>query len=180
MNWVYLLIFVSPPLSEALFLPSNSSILQLPSQDTIIETGEPNARKPLQTRLWPPVPFDSYIKNGISVNITTYGDTLSDKQAPNVLRAILALQGSIQGIGKPSDTLKPITTAADTKGNLYIDIGFYSLHPPAGIKVAQASDVLHKMWQLVMEYYPPKEIPLATILLRDEGIALFRMSFREL
>ena len=172
MNLFFLLIFVSVPLSRAFLLPFNSSILQLPSQDTIITNG--NAVP------WPPLPLDRYIRNGISLNITAYGDTLHNRDHPSVLQALLALQRTILDVGKPGEKLNEITTAEDVKGNVYVNIGFYSLHPPMGIKIAQAGDVLHMAWQLLMAYYPPREITESTVLLRDKGLALFRMSFRAL
>ena len=172
MNLFFSLILVSVPLSRALFLPSNSSILQLPSQDTIDTNG--NAVP------WPSPPLDRYIRNGISLNVTAYGDTLANTYHTMILQAILTLQQSILASGKPGERLHAITTASDTKGNVFVDVGFYSLHPPVMISVAQASDVLRKVWELHMEYYPPKEITESTILLRDKGLALFRMSLRVL
>ena len=172
MNLFFLLIFASFPFSRALFLPSNSSILQLPSTDTIIT--------PANAVPWPPLPLERYIRNGISLNITAYGDTLSASEHPSVLQALLALQHTILGVGKPGEKLHAITTAEDIKGDVYINVGFYSLHPPTAIRVAQAGDVLRQVWELLMEYYPPKEITESTILLRDKGLALFRMSFRVL
>ena len=87
---------------------------------------------------------------------------------------------TILNVGKPGEKLHAITTAADVKGNVYVDVGFYALHPPVGIRIAQAGDVLHRVWELLMEYYPPKEITESTVLLRDKDLALFRMSFRVL
>ena len=172
MNLFLLLIFVSVPFSRALFLPFNSSILQLPSQDTTITNG--NAVP------WPALPLERYIRNGISLNITAYGDTLAISHHPSVLQAVLALERTILDVGKPGEKLHAITTAADVKGNVYVDVGFYALHPPVAIRIAQAGDVLHRVWELLMEYYPPKEIPESTVLLRDKELALFRMSFRVL
>ena len=170
MNLLFLLIFVSVPFSRALSLPYNSSsILQLPSQNTISNV----AAVP-----WPSLPVDRYIRNGISLNITSYGDTLSASNHPSVLQALLALEHTILDVGKPNEKLNEITTAADVKGDVYVEVGFYSLHPPVGIKIGQAGDVLHKVWELLMEYYPPKEIPEATVLLKDKGLALFRLSLR--
>lgn len=127
---------------------------------------------------WPSLPVDRYIRNGISLNITAYGDTLSASHHPSVLQALLALEHTILAVGKPGEKLHEITTAADVKGDVYVEIGFYSLHPPMGIRIGQAGDVLHKVWELLMEYYPPREIPEATVLLKDKELALFRMSLR--
>ena len=172
MNPFFLLLLVSVHLSRALFLPSNSSILRLPSQDTVIQTG---AALP-----WPPVPLERYIRNGISLNITAYGDTLPASHHPSVLQALIALQQTILDVGKPGEKLHEITTASDVRGDVFVDIGFYALHPPVGIRVGQAGDVLRQVWEFTMEYYPPKEITESTVLLRDKGLALFRMSFRVL
>ena len=172
MNLFLLLIFVSVPFSRALFLPYNSSILQLPSQDTVITDGKVNAVP------WPTPPFDRYVRNGVSLNITAYGDTLLPSHYYYVLQALLALQRTILESGKLDEKLLDITTAAATRGNVYVNVGFYNLHPPAGIKVGQAGDVIYKAWQLTIEFFPPKEITESTVLLRNNRLALFRMSFR--
>lgn len=173
MNLFFLLVFVSVPLSRALFLPYNSSILQLPSSQ---DTGFANSN----AVPWPPPPVERYIRNGISLNVTAYGDTLAISYHPNILQALLALQRRILDVGKTGEKLPAITTAADVRGGVYVNVGFYALHPPVGIKVGQAGDVLQKVWELMMEYYPPKEITESTVLLRDKGFALFRLSFRVL
>ena len=127
---------------------------------------------------WPTPPLDRYVRDGISLNITAYGDTLLPSHYHYVLQALVALQRTVLESGRNDEKLKDITSAAATRGNVYVDVGFYALNPPAGIKVGQAGDVLYKAWQLTIEYFPPKEITESTVLLRNKGLALFRMSFR--
>ena len=66
-----------------------------------------------------------------------------------------------------------------TRGDVYTEIGFYALRPSKGIKRYQAEDVLYKIWELLIEFYPPREITKSEILVLGGEVALFRMSFRE-
>ncbi|CAF9906047.1 MAG: hypothetical protein ALECFALPRED_001951 [Alectoria fallacina] len=173
------LIYVSSHLASALLLPLNSSVLRLPSQDNSLATEEFNtSTHNLEDNPWPPLPFERSIKNGLSITITAYGDMLSKKYTPNVLQALFPIQLIIQNAGEPSDVLEETTTIGEMKGKVYTEVGFYSLHPPGGIKRSQAADVLHKVWQLVIEYFPAKEITSSTITAEGEELALFRLSFR--
>ena len=63
-------IFISTHLSKAMLLPSNSSTLQLPSQDTVLVTGEINTVPTHEDSMWPSVPFQRDIGNGLTINIT--------------------------------------------------------------------------------------------------------------
>ena len=176
----FLLLLVSIHFSSPLRLPFNSSVLQLPSQDTILPTGEIDTSTSLRNNPWPQVPYLRYIKNGLTINITAYGDTLSGPDSPAVLHSVLSIQRLLHNAGQLSDKLEAITTVGATKSNVYTEIGFYSLHPSAGIKRSQALDVLHKIRQLLIEYIPAKEITIASIIFEGSGLALFRLSFREL
>ena len=177
MKLSFLLLLVSIHFSSPLRLPSNSSVLQLPSQDTILQTGEINTSASLRDNPWPDLPYLLYIKKGLTINITAYGDTLSGFNSPAVLHSVLSIQRIIQNAGQLSDILEAITNVGETKGNVYTEIGFYSLHP-AGIKRSQALDVLQKIWQLLIEYVPAKEITIASIIFEGDDLALFRLSFR--
>ena len=180
MQLVFSLIFVSISVCKALLLPFNSSVLRLPSQDSILATGETNAGiTPIHTP-WPSLPYLRYIKNGLVINITAYGDSLSKLRTPNVLQALPLIQRVILDAGEPNDTLEDITTVGDTRGHVYTEIGFYALHPPGGITRSQAGDVLHKVWQLLIEFFPAKEITLSSIIFGGEDIALFRLSFSQI
>ena len=178
---LFALICVSIHLGSALLLPPNSSVLRLPSQDSSLATEEFNTTTHnLGDNPWPPLPFERSIKNGLSINITAYGDMLTKKYTPNVLQALLPIQLIIQNAGKPSDVLEETTTVGELRGNVYTEVGFYSLHPPGGIRRSQAADVLHKVWQLVIEYFPAKEITSSTIIAEGKELALFRLSFRRI
>lgn len=168
--WIYL--------SEAALLPLNSSILQLPSHDAILATAEPGTNKSLIGNPWPFLPFQRRIKDGLSIRITGYGDLLTKKQTNNVLEALLRIQGIIENDGEDDDVLEETTTVGVFRGSVYAEVGFYSLHPPAGIQRLQASEVLHKVWQLVIEYSPAREIPSSIIFVEGQDVALFRLSFR--
>ena len=170
--------FVSIHLSEALFLPFNSSTLQLPSQDTVLETANLNTAPAQGNHPWPPPPYQRYIGNGLAINIMAYGDSLPKKYSSSILSALLAIQRIIQVAGEPGDVLEEITTVGEIKGGVYTEVGFYSLYPPAGIRRSQAADVIHKVWLLVIEYLPPDEITQSTILFEGSDLALFRFSFR--
>ena len=173
-----LLVLVSVRLSKALSSPSNSSVLQLPTQDTIITIGKPNNGATFRARPWPDVPFERLVHHDIMLNVTAYGDTLSTKKAPYILQALIEIQQHILVTGEPDDTLIPFTSSSNIRGRVFVDIGFYALHPPAGIKVAQAGSVIYSVRQLLMEHYPPKEITMSSVRVLGEEVALFRLSFR--
>ena len=107
-----------------------------------------------------------------------YGDTLPKRYSPSILPALSAIQHIIEVAGEPSDVLEEITTVGEIKGQVYTEVGFYSLHPPAGIRRSQAAYVIHKVWQLVRDYLPPDEITQSTIIFEGSDLALFRFSFR--
>ena len=109
---------------------------------------------------------------------SAYGDSLPSQYSTNLLQALLEIQDVLQIAGKPGDVLEEITTVGSFKGNVYAEVGFYCLHPPAGIKRSRAADVIHKIWQLVIEYYPAKEVTESTIAFKGSDLALFRLSFR--
>ena len=165
-------------LSKALLLPFNTSILRLPSQNTIQATGEVDTNKSLTTSLWPPLPYERYIKNGLSINITAYGDPLSKDESNKALSAVLSIQRTLQKAGKPNDVLDEITVLGVYSGNVYTEIGFYSLRPPAGMQRRQAHDALQFMWQLMVEFFPAREIALSKISSERRELALFRLSLR--
>lgn len=164
--------------SEALLLPFNSSILRLPSQDAVPAIGETGTNKSLKDNPWPSPPFQREIKNGLSIRITAYGDLLTNRYTHNVLEALLPIQRVVRDAGELDDVLEETTTIGKFEGLVYTEVGFYSLHPPAGIKRSQAVDVLFKVWQLVIEYSPAREITFSTILVEGRELALFRLSFR--
>ena len=172
------LLFVSIDLSKALLLPLNSSILQLPSQDIIIATGDINTNKSLKDTPWPSPPFQRHIMDGLIIRITAYGDLLSSYYNQLILRALPSIQRIIFDAGEPSDVLEETTTVGVFSGDFYTEIGIYSLHPPAGINRVQAANVIHAIWQLVTEYSPPREITSSTIIAEGKQLALFRLSFR--
>lgn len=172
------LLFVSIDLSKALLLPLNSSILQLPSQDIIIATGDITTNKSLKNNPWPPPPFQRHIKDGLIIRITAYGDLLTNKYTPMVLDALASIQLIIFNAGEPRDVLEEITTIGVFSGNVYTEVGIYSLHPPAGIYRVQALNVIHAIWQLVIEYSPAREITSSTIIAEGQELVLFRLSFR--
>ncbi len=165
-------------LSEAPLPLINSSILQLPSQDTILATEEIDYHKPLKDNPWPAVPYQRQIKDGLLIRITAYGDLLSNRKTPMVLGALTSIQRIISNAGEPSDVLEEITTVGAFDGNVYTEVGFYSLHPPAGIDRKQAVEVIHMVWRLVIEHSPAREITSSTILAEVGELALFRMSLR--
>ena len=113
------------------------------------------------------------------IDITAYGDLLGKKYSPNVLQALLSIQKVIRDAGKLNDILEEITTVGQFIGSVYTEIGFYSLHPPAGITRSEAGEVLHMIWQLVIEFHPAREITSSTILVDGSEVALFRLSFRQ-
>lgn len=172
------IILVSIHLAESSLEQLNSSVLRLPSQDTSPATEVLNTTQKLKDNPWPALPFQRYIKNGLSINVTAYGDLLANKYTPNVLQALLRIERIIQNAGEPGDVLEETTTVGKFRGDVYTEIGFYSLHPPAGIMRSQAADVLRTIWQLVIEYYPAREIPSSTITAEGVELALFRLSFR--
>ena len=147
-------------LSNALLLPLNSTILLVPFNT------------------WPPLPYQRAMKDGLIIRITAYGELLGKKYTPNVLQALQIIQRVITDAGEWNDVLEEITTVGQLIGNVYTEIGLYSLHPPSGITRSEACVVLHLVWQLVIEYYPAREITSSTILLDGAELALFRLSFR--
>lgn len=177
------LVLVSIHLSKALLLPLNSSTLQLPSQDTIAPIGDLDTHTSLTANNnWPSPPYQRYIKNGLTINIAAYGDPLAKRYTPYVLQAILSIQRLIRNAGELNDVLEEITTVGEVRGvidtEIYTEIGFYALHPPAGIKRSQAGDVLHTVWQLVIEFHPARDITISTIIEEGHDLVLFRLSFR--
>lgn len=173
-------VFLSIQFAKASLLRFNSSVLRLPSQDTSLATEELNSTRILKDNPWPPLPYERSIKNGLTINITAYGDFMSKKHTPNILRALLPIQRVILNAGEPGDVLEETTTVGEIRGDVYTEVGFYSLHPPAGITRSQAADVLHKIWQLVIEYFPAREITSSTISAEGKELALFRMSLRQI
>ena len=165
-------------LSKALLLPFNTSILRLPSQDTIPATVEINTNASLTNKHWPPVPYERYIKDGLSINITAYGDLISKEDSSKVLLATNTLQQTLQKAGKPNDFLDEITVLGVHDGGVYVEVGFYALTPRAGMQRWQATYVLQFMWQLVLEFFPAREIVASKISLMRRELALFRLSFR--
>lgn len=166
-------------ISQALLLPFNISILRLPSQDTVLPTGEVDTNKSLTTNLWPPLPYERYMKDGLSINITAYGDLLFMADTGRVLNAFLSIQRTLRNGGEPTDVLDEITVLGLYSGDLYIEIGFYSLRPPAGIRRWQAYETLHSMWLLVQEFSQAREIVSSMISSQREEVALFRLGFRK-
>ena len=154
------LILLSIQLSNALLLPLNSTTLQIPYNT------------------WPALPYQRAIREGLMIRITAYGAVLARKYTPNVLQALQDIQRVITDDGEWDDVLEEITVVGRLVGNIYTEIGFYSLHPPLGITRIQACVVLHLIWQLVIEYHPAREITSSTILAGSE-LALFRLSLRQ-
>ena len=165
-------------LSKALLLPFNTSILRLPSQDTIPATGEIDTNTSLTNKHWPPVPYERSIKDDLSINITAYGDLISKEDSSKVLLASHSIRQSLQRGGKPNDFLDEITVLGVHGGGVYVEVGFYALSPPAGIQRWQATYVLQFMWQLVLEFFPAREIVASEISLLRRELAVFRFSFR--
>lgn len=180
MRFFFFLIPVSIHLSKALLLQLNSSVLRLPSRNTTLTTGGIRTSIPFQKSPWPFLPFEWYIKDGLSLRVTAFGDALSDTYTSNILLALLTLERAVLFAGGPDDVLEEIVTVTEIRGHVYTNIGFYSLHPPIGITLLQAGDVLHTAWQLLMEFEPPREIPMSTVLYKGYEVALFRLSFRVL
>lgn len=173
----FLLLLPSLHPSTASLLPPNSTHLHLPSQNTILLTSNPAPL--LRHSPWPPVPYSRPIKNDLHITITAYGDTFPDSHTPDVLRALPPIQRTILDAGEPDDILDEITTVGTDRDGVYVDVGFYALHPPAGITRAQAADVVHKVWQLCIEFFPVREITASEVALRGVDVALFRLSFRQ-
>ncbi|KAM0795734.1 hypothetical protein BDR22DRAFT_893971 [Usnea florida] len=167
-------------LSKALLLPLNTSILRLPSQDTILAPEPVDTNTSLTDKPWPPVPYERYIKDGLSINITAYGDRISKEDSSKVLLALNAVRETLQRGGKPDDVLDEITVlGVHGEGGVYVEIGFYALSPPpAGMQRWQAACVLRFMWRLVLDFFPAREIVASKILLLRRDVALFRLSFR--
>ena len=172
------LIFAFVHLSEAPLSLINSSILQLPSQDTILATEEIDTHGPLKDDPWPTLPYQRHIKDGLIIRIMAYGDLLSNQKTPMVLEALTPIQRIISNAGEPSDILEETTKVGVFSGDVYTEVGFYSLHPPAGIDRKQAKAVIHMVRKLVMQFSPAREITSSTILAEVGELALFRMSFR--
>ena len=118
------------------------------------------------------------MKDGLIIRITTYGDLLYKKYTPNVLQALQVIQRVITDAGDLDDVLEEITTVGLSIGNIYTEIGLYSLYPPSGATRSDACVVIHLIWQLVIEFHPAREITSSTILLDGRELALFRLSFR--
>ena len=174
-----LFILILIRLSVSSLVPINSSHLQLPSQDTTMTPTKVNISKNFVYKPWPDVPFLCYVTNSIMINFTAYGDPLSKALTPRVLQALVPIRHLIQEAGGPDDILEAITNVGAVKGNMYTEIGFYSLHPPGGLKRSQAIDVLNKVWALTVDFFPAKEITSASVILDGGELALFRLSFAE-
>lgn len=114
------------------------------------------------------------------LEVTAFGDAFSATHTTDMLLTILTLERAVMHAGRPDDVLEEIVTVAETRGHIYTNIGFYSLHPPIGITLLQAGDVLQMAYDLLREYEPPREITASTVLYKEYEIALFRLSFREL
>lgn len=172
--------------SKSLLLPLNSSsVLQLPSssQDdtTPLATVEENSNMTHNTvsyNPWPFVPWQCQVKTGLVITITGYGDSLSQKHIENICQALLQIQRVITDDGKPTDILEENTAVGETRGRVYAEVGFYSLRPPGGIRRSDAAEVIRKIWQLLVEFVPAREIAMSTVIARGKGLALFRLSFR--
>ena len=174
-----LFILILIHLSVSSLLRINSSHLQLPSQDTTITPGGVDIGGHFVYKPWPRLPYLCYVKNGILINFTSYGDTLSKSQTPRVLQALVPIRHQIQEAGGPDDMIEAITIVGAVKGNVYTEIGFYSLHALGGIKRSQAIDVLNRVWALTVDFFPAKEITSSSIILDGGELALFRLSFAE-
>ena len=177
MRLLLFLVPVSIHLSKAFSLPFNSSVLPLPSQDTTHTQGGTHIILPLQSVPWPVPPFQRYIRNGLSLEINAFGDSLSGAHTDDILLGILSVKRAVLHAGNPNDVLDEIVTIADTMGDVYTNIGFYAL-PPLGITVSQAAGVLDMASQLMTAYFPPKELTSAAVVFQKRNIALFRLSFR--
>ena len=158
-------------------LPINSSDVQLSPQHEPLTVAEIDSIVPVRNYPWPPLPYLCHVKNGISINLTSYGDMLSRTLTANVLQSLIPIRHLISDAGSPDDVLEAITKVGVSKGDVYTEIGFYSLHPPDGIKRSQAIDVLNKVWHLIVDFYAAKEITSASIILHGGDLALFRLSF---
>lgn len=155
-------------LSKTLLLPLNSTVLQLSSQDTTIAADS-----------WPVLPYQRAINNELIIRITKYGDILGRRFEPNVLQGLLLIRQIIDDAGDWTDVLEEITTVGQFIGGIYTEVGFYSLCPPSGITRSQADQVLEMIGQLLIEYYPPREMPSSTILAGGSELALFRLSLAQ-
>lgn len=173
------LIFSLIHLSRALVLPLNSTILQLSPQDTPIATGELKTNKSLTYDNWPVLPYQRAINDELIIRITEYGNTLVRRYEPNVLKALFLIRQVIDDAGAWTEVLEEITIVGRWVGGTYTEVGFYSLHPPAGITRSQAGQVLELIAQLLMEFDPPKEIPSSMILTNGNALALFRFSLAQ-
>lgn len=76
--------------------------------------------------------------------------------------------------------LEETTTVGKVAGAVYAEVGFYALHAPAGIERVQAAEVLQKVWELVFEYSPAREITSSTVVAEGRELVLFRLSFRQI
>ena len=174
----FFLILVSIHLSKALFSQVNSSVLRLPSRNTTLTAGGTRTVISLKRSPWPFLPFRRYIKDGLSLEVTAFGDSFSDIHISNILLTLLELERTVLHAGRPDEVLEDIVTVGETSGRVYANIGFYSLHPPVGITLSQAGDVLQMAWQLMAEHEPPREITSSTVLYGEKDVTLFRLSFR--
>ena len=118
------------------------------------------------------------MNDGLSINITAYGDRISKEDSSKVLLAFNSLRQTLDQGGRPSDVLDEITVLGLHGDGVYVEIGFYSLSPSAGIQRWQATRVLQFMWKLVLEFFPAREIASSRISLLRTELALFRLSFR--
>lgn len=155
------LIPLSIHLSNALLLPLNSTTLQIPYIT------------------WPALPYQRAITDELIIRITAYGAFLARKYTPNVLHALQDIQQVIKDAGEWDDVLEEITTVGKIIGNIYTEIGLYSLHPPSGLTRSEACVVLQSIWQLVIEFHPAKEIESSMILENGNELTLFRLNFRQ-
>ena len=74
-----------------------------------------------------------------------------------------------------------ITSAGDTRGGVYTEVGFYACKPVAmggGIRREQAGEVIEAVWLLLEEFRPAREIALARLIGGGVEVGLFRLSFR--